>query len=60
VIELNPEMATVRKPMIDIIMQRQRLSPEALQNRDAIVRTHGNNNRERSAEMTGLISQTGW
>jgi hypothetical protein len=35
-------------------VQAERLSPQAPQNGDAIVRTHGNNNRETLAEMTSV------
>ena len=50
-IDLNPEMGTRAKQATDAV-QAERLSPEAPQNGDAIVRSHGNANRETSAEMT--------
>lgn len=49
-IDFKAEMPRRAKQVIDTV-QAERLSPEALQNRDAIVRTHGNANHERLAEI---------
>lgn len=51
VIDLNPEMGTRAKQAIGAV-QAERLSPQTPQNGDAIVRSHGNANRESHAEMT--------
>ncbi len=51
VIDLNPERGT-RAKQATLAVQAERLSPQAPQNGDAIVRAHGKVNRERSAEMT--------
>jgi len=53
VIDLNAEKPTRAKQATGAV-QAERLSPETLKHRDAIVRTHGNANRESHAEMTWL------
>ena len=52
-IDLNPEMGTRAKQVATAAVQAERLSPGTPQNGDAIVRAHGNANRETPAEMTG-------
>ena len=54
-IDSNAEMPTRRKQMtieVEVIRHRERLSEETPRTGGAIVRTYGNKNRKKLAEMT--------